>query len=155
MSLPTKLCNLSFLLINTDRLSFVPCRFIHRFHMDNGLLNEVDRRSDLIDDDTGNRTIRAVDNVQGVVRFEWTYNKGQANALSTTPENDWIDGGLSLNTEITETLVDGQSIVFFVRAYDAVGNSMVSRIYFSLLLPKCKFLSNSCRSGINLTKTPI
>jgi hypothetical protein len=101
-------------------------RFIHKYVHDNKLLSEVESESGVIDDETGNRTIAAIPNNNGIVKFKVTYNIDSSGGIRTTPQDNWQEFGLKDSFEFTETPDDGQTIIFFIMAYDVFGNTVVS-----------------------------
>ena len=70
----------------------------------------------------------------GVVKFEATYNKGTANSVSSKPNKDYVDLELQQTYEIKEERMDGETIMIFLRASDKLGNVLVFKSFFDLVL---------------------
>ncbi|XP_061179823.1 uncharacterized protein LOC133188421, partial [Saccostrea echinata] len=124
--------------------------FENKFHETNKLLYPVARYQHFdhmtkyekqvpsqLDDSTGNRTLKGIPNVHGIVKFEYFFRNG--NQGNKTPDS-WI----SVNNEFSENQTfyidrrDGDTINFWVRATDAMGNKKVdmAKIFFDSTPPK-------------------
>ncbi|XP_061164432.1 uncharacterized protein LOC133173456 [Saccostrea echinata] len=124
--------------------------FRNKFQDDNKLLNPVTHYKHFdyvakyeklvpnqLDDNSGKRTLRGIRNVHGIVKFEYFYRHG--NQGDKTPRTWYI-----VNDTFSETQKfnierkDGDTINFWVRATDIMGNTKVdlTKIFFDSSPPK-------------------
>ncbi|XP_067663298.1 uncharacterized protein [Haliotis asinina] len=99
-------------------------RYINTVHHNNkwllGVASFGDMGSDY-DDNEGDRTIAAINNVQGITRFLSSYkvdHQGGSSITSKPDNNMFISQGLNQSQTITPSLMDGDTLRFWVRAYD-------------------------------------
>ncbi|XP_062574387.1 uncharacterized protein LOC134236235 isoform X4 [Saccostrea cucullata] len=124
--------------------------FQNKFHDDNKLLNPVTHYRHFhyeakyekqvpyqLDDNSGKRTLAEIRNVHGIVKFEYFYRHG--NQGDKTPQtwyrvNDTFSETQTFNIERK----DGDTINFWVKATDIMGNTKVdlSKIFFDSSSPK-------------------
>ncbi|XP_062612374.1 uncharacterized protein LOC134274137 [Saccostrea cucullata] len=111
--------------------------FQNKFHEDNKLLNPVAQYKNFnndaniekqvpnqLDDNSGKRTLKEIRNVHGIVKFEYFYRHG--NQGERTPQfwykvNDTFSETQAFNIERK----DGDTINFWVKATDIMGNTKV------------------------------
>ncbi|XP_062593100.1 uncharacterized protein LOC134254588 [Saccostrea cucullata] len=117
--------------------------FKNTFHEDNNLLSQVadfkhydhDKKFHKVvlnafDDNDGERTLNAIQNVHGIVKFEYAYgnaNQGNQNPINFQPVND-----------LTQTLSffaqrrNGDTLNIWIRATDSMGNreTDIMHVYF-------------------------
>ncbi|XP_071088930.1 uncharacterized protein [Haliotis cracherodii] len=99
-------------------------RYVNKNHHLNLWLNQVANVSDIkhsYDDNEGDRTVAAIDNVQGITHiltfYEIDHNGGST--VTSVPSDDlFVSQGLSQSQTITPSLVDGDTVRFWIRAYD-------------------------------------
>lgn len=117
--------------------------FQNKFHHDGGLLNPVTRYLHYdflskyekqvpleLDDKTGNRTLHRIPNVFGIVKFEYNYrnsNQGNTTPISWSP----VSGTLSENQTFNIGRRDGDTINFWVKATDVLGNHEIDMTQIS------------------------
>ncbi|XP_067649880.1 uncharacterized protein [Haliotis asinina] len=100
-------------------------------------LKDIPRESKQ-DDHEGNRTVEAIPNRRGVVKFEIAYKKdSNAGVNQTEPTTGWTDVGLSETYTIPQGLHLGpitkhDTVTVWVRAADILGNTRVdsTRVHF-------------------------
>ncbi|XP_067663316.1 uncharacterized protein [Haliotis asinina] len=99
-------------------------RYINTVHYKNKWLSGVASLADIgsdYDDNEGDRGVDAINNVQGVTRFLSSYkvdHQGGSSITSPPADSLFISQGLSQSQTITPSLVDGDTVRFWVRAYD-------------------------------------
>ncbi|XP_046581222.1 uncharacterized protein LOC124288736 [Haliotis rubra] len=99
-------------------------RYINTKHDHNKWLGQIDTVTDVeapYDDYEGDRTVDAIDNVQGITRFLTFYkvdHQGGSSITSPPADNLFTSQGLNQSQTITPSLVDGDTVRFWVRAYD-------------------------------------
>ncbi|XP_025086754.1 uncharacterized protein LOC112559633 [Pomacea canaliculata] len=99
-------------------------RYTNVFHYTYNLLAAVASESGVesaYDDSEGNRTVAAIQNTLGIVKFTtaWAVD-AKGGTTQRTPSNTAFtqELGLSMTKNIQANIVDGQSLTFWVRAYD-------------------------------------
>ncbi|XP_061173427.1 uncharacterized protein LOC133182595 [Saccostrea echinata] len=90
-----------------------------------------------LDDYDGNRTLKGIQNVHGIVRFDYAFrNADQGNSNPT----HWniVDNMFSETQTVNFSRRDGDGIYFWVKATDALGNtkSDMTQIYFDSTPPR-------------------
>ncbi|XP_046552071.1 uncharacterized protein LOC124261758 [Haliotis rubra] len=99
-------------------------RYINTVHYNNKWLHGVASVGDIssdYDDNEGDRSVAAISNVQGITRFLTSYkvdHQGGSSITSPPPDNLFTSQGLNQSQTITPSLVDGDTVRFWVRAYD-------------------------------------
>ncbi|XP_041351011.1 uncharacterized protein LOC121369994 [Gigantopelta aegis] len=98
-------------------------RYLNAFHENNHMLDLVlsGGTSPAYDDNDGLRTINSITNKQGIVKFTTSYKKdheGGSTFTSSPVNNDFTDQSLSETQTVRPTLEDGDTLMFWVRAYD-------------------------------------
>ncbi|XP_062593097.1 uncharacterized protein LOC134254585 [Saccostrea cucullata] len=117
--------------------------FRNKFHENNKLLNQVTDFKhfdhdkgiqkivhDVLDDNDGERTLNAIPNVHGIVKFEYAY--GNANQGNQTPTNWQIIIDLNQTVSFFVQRQNGDTLNVWIRATDSVGNSDsdIMHVYF-------------------------
>ncbi|XP_046557198.1 uncharacterized protein LOC124266448 isoform X2 [Haliotis rubra] len=99
-------------------------RYINTVHHNNkwllGVASVGDISSDY-DDIEGDRSVAAIINVQGVTQFLTSYkvdHQGGSSINSPPADNLFTSQGLNQSQTITPSLVDGDTVRFWIRAYD-------------------------------------
>ncbi|XP_067663255.1 uncharacterized protein [Haliotis asinina] len=99
-------------------------RYMNTVHHKNKWLLGVASLGDIgsdYDDNEDGRGVDAINNVQGIARFLSSYKVGHHGGSSITSppsHNLFISQGLHQSQTITPSLVDGDTVRFWVRAYD-------------------------------------
>ncbi|XP_046581226.1 uncharacterized protein LOC124288741 [Haliotis rubra] len=99
-------------------------RYINTVHHNNKWLLGVASLGDIssdYDDNEGSRGIGEVRNVQGITRFRTSYkvdHQGGSSITSPPADNLFTSQGLNQSETITHRLLDGDTVRFWVRAYD-------------------------------------
>ncbi|XP_046557203.1 uncharacterized protein LOC124266453 [Haliotis rubra] len=99
-------------------------RYINTVHHNNKWLHGVASVGDIssdYDDREGDRSVAAINNVQGVTRILSSYNvdhQGGSSITNPPADNLFTSQDLSQSQTITPSLVDGDTVRFWVRAYD-------------------------------------
>ncbi|XP_041351012.1 uncharacterized protein LOC121369995 [Gigantopelta aegis] len=98
-------------------------RYLNAFHENNHMLDRVlpEGISPEYDDKEGLRTINNITNKQGIVKFTTSFkidHKGGSTFTSTPVDEDFTDQSLSETQTVRPTLEDGDTFMFWVRAYD-------------------------------------
>ncbi|XP_046572274.1 uncharacterized protein LOC124280399 isoform X2 [Haliotis rubra] len=99
-------------------------RYINTVHHNNKWLHGVASVGDIssdYDDKEGDRSVAAINNVQGVTRFLTSYkldHQGGSSITSPPADNLFTSQGLNQSQTITPSLVDGDTVRFLMRAYD-------------------------------------
>ncbi|XP_071954211.1 uncharacterized protein [Antedon mediterranea] len=106
--------------------------YINEFHNVNKLLNEIGDyfSSELLseyDQWTGTRGRNAIPNKLGVVKFEDTFSLDHS-GCSSCNQGAWSDVGLSTSESYNIPRIDGDSITFWVRGTDIMGNTLVDSV---------------------------
>ncbi|XP_061168936.1 uncharacterized protein LOC133178201 [Saccostrea echinata] len=122
--------------------------FENKFHHENKLLNQVARYQHFdhmtkyekqvpqkLDDNTGNRTLQSIQNIRGIVKFEYFFTNGNSDRA---PEK-WspVTDMFSESQTFFKERKDGDAINFWVRATDVMGNEKVdlTKIFFDSTPP--------------------
>ncbi|XP_046581225.1 uncharacterized protein LOC124288740 [Haliotis rubra] len=101
-------------------------RYINTVHYNNKWLLGVASHGNIssdYDDNEGSRGIGEVRNVQGITRFRTSYkvdHQGGSSITSPPADNLFTSQGLNQSQTITPSLVDGDTVRFWIRAYDIV-----------------------------------
>ncbi|XP_076439275.1 uncharacterized protein LOC143278130 isoform X2 [Babylonia areolata] len=150
--------------------------FRNALHEDLGVLGEVepfppqleDGRKNIpsqSDDHEGRRTVDAIDNRRGIVRFDLAYQKrsrfGRKDSERLSyppPEVTWRNMNLSESSVLPETVDDGDTVVAWVRATDILGRQLVRRTEVTFdeteaEVGKLKFQMNRPVAGIPFSST--
>ncbi|XP_048243311.1 uncharacterized protein LOC124141844 isoform X1 [Haliotis rufescens] len=99
-------------------------RYINTVHHSNKWLHGVASSGGVgsdYDDNEGVRSVAAINNVQGVTRFLSSYkvdHKGGWSITSPPVNKEFVSQGLSQSQTITPSLADGDTVRFWIRAYD-------------------------------------
>ncbi|XP_055958814.1 uncharacterized protein LOC130014035 [Patella vulgata] len=72
------------------------------------------------DDNYGSRTTQAISNVQGIVGIKTIYKVDHAggSSINQPSQNEFVDLGTDQQETITPVLKDGDTLRYFIRAYD-------------------------------------
>ncbi|ESO88616.1 hypothetical protein LOTGIDRAFT_234474 [Lottia gigantea] len=96
------------------------------------------------DDNNGKRTSRPIDNVQGIVCYETYYGLDAHGGSTIEPtDNDFTTTGyLKQSITISPKLQDGDTVIFYIRAYDIVDFYLEesTTVYFDMSPPVIKDL---------------
>lgn len=105
--------------------------FENQLHKQQGLLNKVLPWDDMegIDDTTGNRTTKVINNINGIVKFQIAYEVDDegGKVVSARGWTDVTPQSESFNLNIPN-LDDGESVVVWVKAFDVLNNNKTDRI---------------------------
>ncbi|XP_046365956.1 uncharacterized protein LOC124141846 [Haliotis rufescens] len=99
-------------------------RYINTVHHSNKWLHGVASSGGVgsdYDDNEGDRSVAVINNIQGVTRFLSSYkvdHKGGWSITSPPVNNEFVSQGLSQSQTITPSLADGDTVRFWIRAYD-------------------------------------
>ncbi|XP_046570898.1 uncharacterized protein LOC124279138 [Haliotis rubra] len=99
-------------------------RYINTLHLNNGWLKQVAPSHDVTsdyDDNNHSRGIDAIDHVQAIVEYRTAFltdHSGGSIIPSPPPDAEFQSQGLMQHQTITPVLVDGDTVRFWVRAYD-------------------------------------
>ncbi|XP_025086756.1 uncharacterized protein LOC112559635 [Pomacea canaliculata] len=99
-------------------------RYTNVFHNNHNLLAAVASESGVesaYDDSEGNRTVAAIQNTLGIVKFTTAWGvDAEGGTTQRTPPNTAFtqEPGLAMTKTIKANVVDGQSLTFWVRAFD-------------------------------------
>ncbi|XP_071084119.1 uncharacterized protein [Haliotis cracherodii] len=99
-------------------------RYINTVHHNNKWLQGVASLAGVgsdFDDNEGDRRVAAINNVQGVTRFLSSYkvdHKGGSSIVSPPDGDEFTSQGLRQSQTIKPSVVDGDTVRFWVRAYD-------------------------------------
>ena len=117
-------------------------RFQNKFHHVNKLLNPVARYLHYdflskyekqvpleLDDRTGKRNLQGIPNVFGIVKFEYFFR--HSNQGNSTPTSWKPVRSLSENQTFNIERKDGDTINFWIKAYDILGNEKVAMTQLS------------------------
>lgn len=81
------------------------------------------------EDHTGDRTLEAISNIHGIVKFEIAHKKDHKGGqdIQNAPTTGWIEvpDPLSETVTINATRQDGDTMRIWVRAYDVMGNTKI------------------------------
>ncbi|XP_071082513.1 uncharacterized protein [Haliotis cracherodii] len=99
-------------------------RYINPLHYNNGWLKQAASTHDVTqdyDDNNHSRGIDAIDHVQGIVEYRAAFlidHSGGSSILFPPPDADFQGQGLTQHQTVKPVLVDGDTVRFWVRAYD-------------------------------------
>ncbi|XP_062610978.1 uncharacterized protein LOC134272830, partial [Saccostrea cucullata] len=124
--------------------------FENKFHDKNKLLNQVAQYQNFdhltkyekkvpqeLDDITGERTLRRIPNIHGIVKFEYSFRNG--NQGNSAPDFwNTVHDNISESQTFSTERKDGDAIYFWVKATDVMGNIKVdlAKIYFDSSPPE-------------------
>ncbi|XP_046562882.1 uncharacterized protein LOC124271765 [Haliotis rubra] len=109
-------------------------RYINTVHRNNKWLLGVASLGNIsldYDDNEGDRSVSAINNVQGLTRFLTSYkfdHQGGSSIASPPADNLFTSQGLNQSQTITPSLVDGDTVRFWVRAYDIKREFLEERV---------------------------
>ncbi|ESO88609.1 hypothetical protein LOTGIDRAFT_165393 [Lottia gigantea] len=122
-------------------------RYINTKHHNGKYLAGVGQYHDVsseYDDNNGTRTVEPVDNVLGIVRYETYYGvDDQGGSTIQQTDTDFnTTGNLNQSITISPTLQDGDTVKFYIRAYDIVDFFLeeIISLYFDTSPPVIKDL---------------
>ncbi|XP_067684738.1 uncharacterized protein [Haliotis asinina] len=99
-------------------------RYINTLHLNNGWLKQVAASHDVTpdyDDNNHSRGIDAIDHVQAIVEYRTAFltdHSGGSSIPSPPPDADFQSQGLMQYQVVMPVLVDGDTVRFWIRAYD-------------------------------------
>ncbi|KAK7096288.1 hypothetical protein V1264_005597 [Littorina saxatilis] len=118
--------------------------FVNRLHEENALLGSVDpypsqledsrkRIPPQLDDDEGERTVKAIPNERGIVEFEVRVHRKSGKVEQSRFVNppastlSWQSTGLNQVFRVRDDVNVGETVIVWVRASDMLGNQRVER----------------------------
>ncbi|KAK2165621.1 hypothetical protein NP493_1358g02009 [Ridgeia piscesae] len=120
--------------------------FENAFQHDNKLLNKVKPwpESKGLDDLYGDRTVDAIPNARGIVRFDVGSEYINSSVLTTMSDN-----GLKESLEFQAAIADGDSIRVLIRAVDVTGNNATDWLFIRVDSSPPIFMSHTFEKNVD------
>ncbi|KAK7471674.1 hypothetical protein BaRGS_00035687 [Batillaria attramentaria] len=150
--------------MNDDRVLFSPTGYVRPFlvpPLQDGVKRSIPNNTQ--EDHEGERTIQAITNARGILKFEVSYAQDSGGGLEqpevpSSPQVPWKQMDLQTTYTVPVTPRDGDTVTTWVKATDAMGNVKVDRtkVTFDSTPPRVNkpvFVMNAMVPGVDFSST--